>query len=754
VRPKATTTDPDGVDDPGSGGVDDDSRLGGATAIGRRKFLRGLATGAAWVVAGPSMGVLAAGCDSGRPPESHKPGTTSETSAPVTVPPPLSIAGAALRPPAVPLAVRDPYVSAWLCATELAGTWATGWDGSPMSVCGLARIDGRTYVWCGDPQLAGGGAGRMTQTSLEVTPTRSIFTVEGGGVRLVVEWLSPVEPGDRRLQSVPLALITVTASATDEMTHKVEVCCDVTGEWASWIDTDKITWATSETTARHWAVQLAREVPFTERNEMAAWGSATFSTLPGLGTTYQAGESATVRAAFASAGKLDNTADTRFRAVNDATPVFALASDLGEVANNAALVHWSVGHFEAPAIEYMGQPLDPLWKAYWPTWEAVVDDFLAGASAARSRAASFDAQLTAAAQQAGGSGYAALCALALRQAYGACQLVIGPNGEPWAFLKEISSDDDVSTVDIIFDSCPVWLRLDPGYLTMLLDPLLSYAASGQWEEGYAPHSLGFWPLANRNPAGASSEPMPVEDSGALLVMAAAYASRVSADTGRSFLAGYEALWTRWADLLVTQLPSPPTQLTTIDFLGESAGNSNLAILGIIGLGAAAQIAGRVGDDATARIRAAQAKTFASQWAGLAMDRSGRHLDADIGSAGTWSDLDNAFWDRSLGTGLVLASVAATQAAWYRSHLDEFGLGVESTTPTLARLDIQFRTAAWLYDYPVGPEMVGILARYVGHTNYLAPLPDTYDPQTGDRGKFYNWRARPVVGGIFALLLVK
>jgi hypothetical protein len=395
-----------------------------------------------------------------------------------------------------------------------------------------------------------------------------------------------------------------------------------------------------------------------------------------------------------------------------------------------------------------------LWKAYWPTWEAVVDDFLAGASAARSRAASFDAQLTAAAQQAGGSGYAALCALALRQAYGACQLVIGPNGEPWAFLKEISSDDDVSTVDIIFDSCPVWLRLDPGYLTMLLDPLLSYAASGQWEEGYAPHSLGFWPLANRNPAGASSEPMPVEDSGALLVMAAAYASRVSADTGRSFLAGYEALWTRWADLLVTQLPSPPTQLTTIDFLGESAGNSNLAILGIIGLGAAAQIAGRVGDDATARIRAAQAKTFASQWAGLAMDRSGRHLDADIGSAGTWSDLDNAFWDRSLGTGLVLASVAATQAAWYRSHLDEFGLGVESTTPTLARLDIQFRTAAWLYDYPVGPEMVGILARYVGHTNYLAPLPDTYDPQTGDRGKFYNWRARPVVGGIFALLLVK
>ncbi len=735
------------------GMVSEDVSAGGPPAIGRRTFLGGIAKGAAWAVAAPSLGALVAGCESQQQGHSQKPPATSGSGA-SSPPSVMNIGGATLRPPAVPLAVRDPYVSAWLCATELAGAWASGWGAAPMSVCGLCRVDGRTYVWCGAPELPGVELHRMTQTALEVTPTRSIFTMDGGGVRLVAEWLSPVEPGDPRLQSVPLALLTVAVSATDGKQHAVEVCCDIAGEWASWIDSDKIVWQTSQTASRHWAIQLDRQDPLTERNEMAAWGSAVFSTTTaGAGVSFESGGSITVRAGFVSTGKLAGTVDSRFRAIHDDTPVFALAHDLGSVAKNPTEVRWSVGHFEAPAVQYLGQPLEPLWKAYWPSWESVVDDFLDSAATARSRAAALDAEVTAAAHRVGGPNQAALCALALRQAYGACQLVSGPDGQPWAFLKELSSDDDVSTVDVIFDSCPVWLHLDPGYLAMLLEPVLVYADSGQWGEDYAPHGLGFWPVAAGNPTGASSEPMPVEDSGALLVMAAAFASRIPADEARSFLGRYQALWARWADLLVTQLPSPPRQLTTVDYLGASAGNTNLAILGIVGLAAAATIAGLLGDETSARTWSAQAKDFASQWATLAMDRSGLHLDGDIGEAGSWSDLYNAFWDRALGTDLVPRAVAATQATWYRSHLDQFGLRIESATPTLARLDQQLQTAAWLYDYPVGPEMLEILARYVDHTGYLAPLPDTYDPQTGTRGPKFNWRARPVVGAAFSRLLL-
>ncbi|MHB1988146.1 MAG: glutaminase family protein [Acidimicrobiales bacterium] len=665
------------------------------------------------------------------------------------------MAGASLRPPAVPLAVRDPYVSAWLQGTDLAAGWAAGWDGSPMSVCGLVWVDRGTYRWCGGPEGLGLRLPRLKQTSVEITPTRSLFTLEGGGIRLVAEWLSPVEPGDSRLQSVPLCLLTVAISSTDGLEHEVSLYCDMGGEWASWVSSDEIVWETSQTSARHWSVQLARQRPLAEHAEMAAWGSAIFSTLAfGSSTSYESGSGASVRAGFAAAGRLSDRNDTTFRAIDRDAPVFALAHQLGSVGNEPVMAQWSLGHVETPAVEYMGQRLDPLWKAHWSSWESMADDFLDSAAAARARAIQLDAAITSSAQLVGGPEYAALCALALRQAYGGCQLVVGPAGQPWAFLKELSSDDDVSTIDIIFDSCPVFLYLDPGYIPMLLEPILQYAASPHWSEPYPPHSLGFWPFANGNPVGPSSEPMPMWESAAMLVMAAAWADRVHSKAARAFLARFEPLWDKWAELLISELPSPPAQLITIDYLGPTPHDTNLAALGIIGLGAAGRIASRLGAGHQADRRVAEARRFASRWERLATDPSREHLDSHIGWHGTWSNLYNAYWDAVLGAGLITDRVATLQAEWYRSHLDQFGLAVESNTPRLARLDQQLITAAWLHDQTVGPEMIGAVARYVGHTDFRAPLPDTYDPQIGEPLGLYNWRARPVVGAAFGLLLLK
>jgi len=56
-------------------------------------------------------------------------------------------------------------------------------------------------------------------------------------------------------------------------------------------------------------------------------------------------------------------------------------------------------------------------------------------------------------------------ALADRHAYR-----VGPDGQPWAFLKEISSDGNVSTVDVLFPASPAWIYADPGYLALLLEP--------------------------------------------------------------------------------------------------------------------------------------------------------------------------------------------------------------------------------------------------------------------------------------------
>ncbi len=90
---------------------------------------------------------------------------------------------------------------------------------------GIARVDGVSYMFMGDPGIiltvpdgnhgtpstTQGFQQALQQTKLEVTPTRSRFTLEGGGIELTVEFLSPVEPGDTKRQSIPFSYLFLSA---------------------------------------------------------------------------------------------------------------------------------------------------------------------------------------------------------------------------------------------------------------------------------------------------------------------------------------------------------------------------------------------------------------------------------------------------------------------------------------------------------------------------------------------------------------
>src|SRR5579871_5018656 len=74
-----------------------------------------------------------------------------------------------IRPPATPLIVRNPYVSVWQPADTLPGTWPAFWNGSTKAISGIARVDGRPYIFMGAPEGVERG---MTQTRLTITPTQ------------------------------------------------------------------------------------------------------------------------------------------------------------------------------------------------------------------------------------------------------------------------------------------------------------------------------------------------------------------------------------------------------------------------------------------------------------------------------------------------------------------------------------------------------------------------------------------------------
>ena len=83
--------------------------------------------------------------------------------------PVFSTSDSPIRPPAVPLVVRGPYVSTWLPGTILPGTWPVFLTGRRTAMAGIARIDGICYTFAGAPGIA--AIGSLSTLPRYATPT-------------------------------------------------------------------------------------------------------------------------------------------------------------------------------------------------------------------------------------------------------------------------------------------------------------------------------------------------------------------------------------------------------------------------------------------------------------------------------------------------------------------------------------------------------------------------------------------------------
>ena len=659
-----------------------------------------------------------------------------------------------IRPPAAPLIVRSPYLSTWQRSTVSPGTWQTFWNGDTTAMAGIVRIDGTSFVFAGDPSIGDAGAA-LEQTHLTLTATRSVFTLQSSGVQITLEYLSPIEPGDLQRQSIPMAWVLVTARSIDGASHDVSLYLDVSGEWLSGDPSQQFTWAPvsvpySGGALQAWTMQLAEQQILTEIDNRAQWGTIILATPQISGLSYQSGPSGTVRTQFVDQGVLLDTDDTSYTSIGgDGYPSFGFALDLGQVGSQPQTRQFSLGQVRTPLVSYLGTPLQPLWTEYFSDWQQMLAFFHADIAGARQRANTLDAKVSADARKAGGAKYEALCVLSLRQAYGATELAVGPDNTPWAFLKEISSDGDTSTVDVIFPASPVWIYLDPQYLSLLLRPIFGYPASGQWTARFAPHDLGPYPMASGYPHN-GGENMPVEESGNMIIMAAAYTRAAPGTTALVYLqANYRSL-KRWADYLVATLPDPGLQNQTDDFAGKIAHSVNLALKGIVAVAAMGQIAEACGEHADAIHYRKKARQFIAYWLKHAQAPGHSHLGLTYRRPGRreWGTTYNAYPDALLGTGLVPESVAAEQAAFYRTKTNRFGLPLQ-TPHRYGKTDWEMWLAAWLHRYPIGQELIEREYRYANTTRSRVPFCDLYNTISGDQ--VYGFQARPVQGGIFALL---
>lgn len=141
------------------------------------------------------------------------------------------------RPPAVPLAVRSPYTSAW-SSTRENGTLNTNgvmfWTGQALGWEGIVTVDAISYEWMGT-NLAGLPAldnfKSATPLSVSYDSQYSNFTFEAGPVILTARFFSPVTPSDLCRTSVPLSYLEVSYQSSDNATHDVKLYADVDSAW-------------------------------------------------------------------------------------------------------------------------------------------------------------------------------------------------------------------------------------------------------------------------------------------------------------------------------------------------------------------------------------------------------------------------------------------------------------------------------------------------------------------------------------------
>ena len=662
-----------------------------------------------------------------------------------------------IRPPATPLAVRSPYVSTWLDADLLPGNWPRFWTGDVKAMTGIASIDGTAYLFMGAPTNIG-LTQTMTQTNLTVTPTKSLFTLQGGGVTLSVSFLSPVEVDDIQKLSVPLSYITVYAQSNDGQTHTVSLYFDISGEWAYGDSSALINWGSEQVPHAKGNLTAFTVTPNTpqvlsEVNQYPSWGTAVWATDNQPNLAIQSGEDIVVRSQFVSQGKLNNSMDTNMpRAINDHWPVFAFATNIGKVTTHKTdSVTFVLGHVREPAVSYLGNPVPPLWKAYWSTWEQMLAATYDDVKDALKRSDRLDRMITLDATKAGGKNYAALCALALRQAFGGTELV-GTANQPWLFLKEISSDGNVSTVDVVYPGMPVFVYTNPYLLRLMLDPILAYTETGGWPLQFCVHDLGsHYPNATGHNDDTSEnkteEDMPVEESANMLLMVAAYLRFAAKSDAAAYATAHYKVLKQWADYLVQNALDPGFQNQTDDFTGFIAHSSNLALKGILAIGAMGQVATFAGNSADASYYQGTASSYISQWVTKSQDSSGQHLKLAYDQDGTWSLKYNAFPDKLLGLNLIPTAVLAEEAAWYAQHENPFGIPLD-IRHTYTKADWEMWTAASTDVASLRQYFIDALYTFANTSGSRVPFTDWYDTVGDEQTGF---QARPVVGGLFSIL---
>lgn len=203
------------------------------------------------------------------------------------------------------------------------------------------------------------------------------------------------------------------------------------------------------------------------------------------------------------------------------------------------------------------------------------------------------------------------------------------------------------------------------------------------------------------------------------------------------------LWKQWTGYLVREALIPSNQLSTDDFAGWLANQTNLALKGIIGIRAMSEIAELVGETRDAKYFRDVSEDYIKRWEEeFAISRDGTHAKLAYTWFGSWTTLYNLFADsllcfhlpssspsigssidqkplkgletKSSKTAFVSDKIYMIQSDWYHNVRQRYGLPLDSRH-LYAKSDWEF-FAVSVASKKVREEIVESIALWVNETS--------------------------------------
>ena len=670
----------------------------------------------------------------------------------------FAIVGAQLtpgfRPPSVPLMVVNPYFSVWSSADHLYDNPTVHWSGSIAFFAGMTRIDGKPYRFMSsDADLP---ENVMPQKGVQVFPTRTVYSFETSGVQLNLTFATPSLPDQVEYGSLPITFIRYDVKSIDGSMHNVSLYYDNTAEIAVSDVSENVTWSRTAAQVGGYATMrigtLSQQFA-KEGSDRINWGYLYVSVLQenSLQTTMaNVGDS---RGAFMKNQPFPSDSTDNPRPCNDKWPGIAVSWNLGSVGPTGVSRYALVAYDQIDSMLYFGTEMTPYWRyVYKGSVSAMLSYAHANRDAIVSKCVNTDNSVMSVLGKLGGSNYTSIASLVWRQAVGGTESVWnGVINREWRFMKEISSDGDVSTVDVLFPASPLFVWKSPQSFYLMLEPLLAYTNNETATYGlnvtynlpWCPHHLGHWPICDLPPN--HQEQMPIEETGNILIMLAAIA-KADPSWLLSNVAKYKHVLRIFGDYLVSSLPDPENQLCTDDFEGPSPHNVNLAAKGIVGLGAYAYILELDGNKTGAAYYSTIAQKYAQYWLQHSLDKDHYRLQYNL--ADSWSLKYNLMYQRLFGFKLFPDSVFTMEESYYKQKMNQYGVPLDD------RAD--FTKADWMmWVAAMGSQdqfqtLVDKLYLFANTTPDRVPFTDWYYTSTAKRRGF---TARPVMGGLYARALL-